>query len=515
MENTFIKVMEYNNNLTLNGMATHSSSGNSLFDLFVESGAMRYSEVEKILLSVYNAWEVDKETALKLLFYARDIVEGSGERRFFRLATEFLLTHKEDSEKVLDNLVKEENLKENIIRVDDLVYLANSLLGKNLKRNKRVDKILDLLFRMLQDEEINGIVAKWMPRKNSQYARLVKYMRANGFIKSYSLYRREIAGKTKVVEQQMSKNEWKEINLEQTPSVALKQYRKAFARHDILQAYLEKVEAGEAKLNAKRLTPFDIVKEVLSDIDNNIEFYLDDNGEFIEEVKENEKSEEIRKLADLQWKNLRELNDLPAEYRALPVIDVSASMTWNDNIPLSMALGLGLFMAERNPNQAFRDYFITFSNEPQFQKIEGLDIYDKVKNAMDADCLMSTNLEATFELVLNKAKQGKVAAEEMPTHIIIFSDMEFNRCVMTPEDNAWQMINRQYAEAGYTTPVIVFWNVDAKSSNFPVKFDESGALLLSGSSQNAMNIVLKQKYENPIDLMFEAIDSDRYKHIKF
>jgi hypothetical protein len=493
MENTFIKVMEYNNNLTLNGMATHSSSGNRLFDLFVESGAMRYSEVEKILLSVYNAWEVDKETALKLLFYTRDIVEGSGERRFFRLATEFLLTHKEDSEKVLDNLVKEENLKLNIIRVDDLVYLANSLLGKNLKRNKKVDKILGLLFRMLQDEEIGGIVAKWMPRKNSQYARLVKYMRANGFIKSYSLYRREIAGKTKVVEQQMSKNEWKEINLEQTPSVALKQYRKAFARHDILQAYLEKVEAGEAKLNAKRLTPFDIVHNLMV----------------------SESTKELRKLADLQWKNLKELKDLPAEYRALPVIDVSASMNMPDYIPMSMALGLGLFLAERNPNQAFRDYFITFSNDPQFQKIEGLDIYDKVSNAMRADWGGSTNLEATFELVLNKAKQGKVAAEEMPTHIIIFSDMEFNRCVRTPKDNAWQMINRQYAEAGYKRPVIVFWNVDAKSSNFPVKFDESGALLLSGSSQNAMNIVLKQKYENPIDLMFEAIDSDRYKHIKF
>ncbi len=197
------------------------------------------------------------------------------------------------------------------------------------------------------------------------------------------------------------------------------------------------------------------------------------------------------------------------------MIDVSGSMTIPDYIPMSMALGLGIFLAERNPNQAFRDYFITFSNEPQFQKIEGLDIHDKVSNAMEADWGMGTNLEATFELVLNKAKQGKVAAEEMPTHIIIFSDMEFNRCVRTPEDNAWQMINRQYAEAGYTTPVIVFWNVDAKSSNFPVKFDESGALLLSGSSQNAMNIVLKQKYENPIDLMFEAISSDRYKHIKF
>ena len=103
----------------------------------------------------------------------------------------------------------------------------------------------------------------------------------------------------------------------------------------------------------------------------------------------------------------------------------------------------------------------------------------------------------------------------MPTHIIIFSDIEFNRCVRTPEDNAWQVINRQYAEAGYKAPVVVFWNVNAKSSNFPLKFDESGALLVSGSSQNAMNIVLKQKYENPIDLMFEAISSDRYKHIKF
>lgn len=91
--------------------------------------------------------------------------------------------------------------------------------------------------------------------------------------------------------------------------------------------------------------------------------------------------------------------------------------------------------------------------------------------------------------------------------------MEFNYCVENPEENAYQMISAKYQKAGYQLPEIVFWNVDARNTNFPVKFDESGALLLSGSSQNAMNIVLKQVYENPVVLMDEALSKDRYSHI--
>lgn len=210
---------------------------------------------------------------------------------------------------------------------------------------------------------------------------------------------------------------------------------------------------------------------------------------------------------------MKELNDLPAEYRALPIIDVSGSMTNPDYIPMSMALGLGMFLAERNPSSSFRNSFITFSCEPKFQKIRGLDICQKVEKAMNADWGGSTNLEAVFKLILKKATTDKVPAEEMPTHLIIFSDMEFNYCVENPEENAYQMISAKYQKAGYQLPEIVFWNVDARNTNFPVKFDESGALLLSGSSQNAMNIVLKQVYENPVVLMDEALSKDRYSHI--
>lgn len=491
MGNRFITGMEYNDNLTENEMPTHSTSGDKVFDLFIASGASRQKGIEDIRWEVEQAWQVDKEKTLKVLFYARDIDEGNGERRYFREALKYLLSKGSHTEEIIANLTKPENLVADIVRVDDLVYLATCLIGQRLTRNANIDKIISFLFLMLENKKNGNIVAKWMPRKNSQNQRLVKYMRVNGQIETYSAYRRLITSKTEVVEQKMSKNEWENINLEQVPSIAMKQYKRAFQRHSILQPFLDKVKAGEAKINAKRLTPFDIIHDLLINRNN--------NG--------------LLRLADLQWQNLKELNDLPAEYRALPIIDVSRSMTMPDFIPISMALGLGMFLAERNPNQVFRDYFITFSGKPQFQKIEGWNMYYKIINALRANWNNTTNLEATFKLILKKATKNQVPAEEMPTHLIIFSDMEFNYCVKNPEENAYQMIRSMYKAAGYQVPEIVFWNVDASGENFPVKFDESGALLLSGSSQNVMNIVLKQVYENPVALMDEALSKDRYSHI--
>lgn len=223
MENTFITGMEYNDNLTENRMPTHSTSGNKVFDLFITSGASRFKDIEDIKLEVEEAWQIDKEKTLKVLFYARDIDEGNGERRYFREALKYLLSKGSHTEEIVANLTKPENLVAGIIRVDDLIYLASSLLGKRLTRNANIDKILNFLFLMLENKKQGNIVAKWMPRKNSQYQRLVRYMRANGHIDSYSEYRRLITSKTEVVEQKMSKNEWDNINLEQVPSIAMKQ----------------------------------------------------------------------------------------------------------------------------------------------------------------------------------------------------------------------------------------------------------------------------------------------------
>jgi hypothetical protein len=487
--NSFIQANLRNNTRTANGMTTNSSSGNPIVDLFFLCGAARNMSDNDIITVFNEAYQKDATSALRILFWARDIEKGLGERRFFRVVAQWL------DKNILTSVLQDQNFTQNIVRVDDLVYLADNFI-KNGK-NDAADAIITFLFGLMKNKTLQGIVAKWMPRKNSKYGKVVRYMRSNGFINSYSEYRHQIVSLTNVVEQNMSAKEWDGINLEHVPSIAMKKYKKAFHRHNILKPFVEKVVAGEAKLHAKRLFPYEIVKEIMN------------SG-----ITRSSMNDTNRQLLNEQWKGLQQLDDLPKDFRAIPIIDVSGSMTMPNNIPMSVAIGIGLFMAENNPNETFRNYFITFSDRPEFQKITGADIVEKVKNTMNAPWGMNTNIEAVFKMILRKAVDGRVPENEMPTTIIILSDMEFDQCARTPGHNATEMIRQEYLSAGYNIPTIVYWNINGRTKNIPAQINDNGVILVSGASQNAINFVLKKGYADMMGLVNEVTNNERYSHIK-
>ena len=492
--NSFIQANLRNNTCTANGMATNSSSGTPIVDLFFLCGATRTMSDSDIISIFETAYREDPMVASRILFYARDIEKGLGERRVFRVIASWLF----GEQTMLNNLLTPENLYNNIIRVDDLVYLVSQeLKNKSNPNTTAINQIMIFLNKMLYDENIGGIVAKWMPRKKSQYGNVVKYMRKSGLINSYSEYRKCIVSLTNVVEQNMSAKEWDRINLEHVPSIAMKKYKKAFHRHNILKPFVEKVVAGEAKVHAKRLFPYEIVKEIMKG-----------------RVMRSDMNDTNRQLLNEQWKGLQQLDDLPKDFRAIPIIDVSGSMTIPNIIPMSVAIGIGLFMAENNPNETFRNYFITFSDSPEFQKITGTDITEKVKNALRAPWGMNTNIEAVFKMILRKAVDDRVPENEMPTHIVIFSDMEFDQCAQNPNQNATEMIRREYIAAGYNMPTVVFFNVNGRTKNVPAQLNDQGVILVSGASQNAINFVLKKGYTDMMGLVNEVVNNERYSHIK-
>lgn len=498
--NKFIDVMSRDNARTFNDGVTNQSSNSGLIDLLFLGGASRSVDERDVLTIFTEAYKEDRVMAKRLLFYIRDIEEGLGERRFFRVCSKYLV--KIEDAGFIKSLLNIETFRKNITRVDDIIYL----ISESIKYNGSylfIDSAIKFLFNvLLKDDDIKGIAAKWMPRKNSQFGNVVKFMRKNGYIKTYSSYRRLISFLSNTVEQKMAANEWDEINLEHVPSLAMKKYKKSFKKRELLEPYIKKVEAGKAKLNASKLFPNQIVKEI---IDNSYRTWG-----VIEDLK---LSDVESRLLNEQWKNLKKLNkDLNAEFRALPVIDVSGSMTSPNNIPLSMSIGLGMFIAENNPSKAFKDYFVTFSNTPQFNKIKGHDLVSKVLNLMKADWGMNTNLEATIELVLERAIMFDIVADDMPTHLIIISDMEFDACARYDE-SVFKMINRRFEEAGYKMPSIVFWNVNGRVGNVPVNKRDKGVLLVSGASQNVVNFILKKSYDDLMGLVREVVDSERYSYI--
>jgi hypothetical protein len=94
--------------------------------------------------------------------------------------------------------------------------------------------------------------------------------------------------------------------------------------------------------------------------------------------------------------------------------------------------------------------------------------------------------------------------------LLILSDMQFDACTSF-DHSAIQMIETKYAQAGYTMPRVVFWNLNAHD-NVPVKFDKSGTALVSGFSPAICKALLAGDVEQftPEAIMLKTVMADRY-----
>jgi hypothetical protein len=188
------------------------------------------------------------------------------------------------------------------------------------------------------------------------------------------------------------------------------------------------------------------------------------------------------------------------------VADVSGSMSGR---PMAVSISLAMYISERNKG-AFKDRFITFSDNPTLQKVTGNNIREKVSNLQRADWGMSTDLEAVFDLILDTAKEHNIPASELPTKIYIVSDMEFNVACHSPSESLFKNIQKKYSFANYECPSLVFWNVNARNTQSPVKFDDRGTCLVSGCSPSILKSLLSGNIVSPEQVMLDTINVKRY-----
>ena len=449
---------------TANGMKTFTSSKSALVDLFFAIGASRGKDLSA---DFTRALIEDSTLALRMLAWARDVRGGAGEREVVR---KILLSLEKNYPKHLDRILP--HLAE-FGRWDDLLIF---------KTREFKEKGWVLIGNALRER--NGLAAKWMPRQGPVAAEIRAF-----FGMSPKFYRKSLVELTNVVETQMCANRWPEINYSHVPSLAAARYQKAFKKHDPegYAEYADKLATGEAKINAAAVYPYDVIKSHAHGGD--------------------------QKVVQAQWDALPNYigNEL-----VLPVCDVSGSMMTpvggNKNLTcLDVCVSLGLYLADKNTGP-FKDMFLTFSEKSKLQVLNGT-LLDKLNQLQSSDWGMSTNLHRAFEEILKYAVKGSVKAEDMPKYILVMSDMEFNHCARH-DDSAMQMIERKFKEAGYAVPNIVFWNLNSRSGNVPVKHDKSGVALVSGFSPSIMTSILAAEDLDPVNVMLKTINSPRYAVIQ-
>lgn len=462
----FIDALQSNDTYTENGMVTNSSTLNECVNLFFTIGAMRNQDKVRLISTFSKAFNENPLVALKILFWVRDVRGGAGERQIFRDIIKYLA---ENHPMVVKNNIQ---AIPHFGRWDDLSVLFGTELEAEATRMFVSGLIVE-----------NGLCAKWIPRKGVIFNAIRKALNTTP-----KNLRKLLVGISNTVEQKMCANHWTDIEYDKTPSLAIGRYTKAFVKHDKtgFTEYLEKLKKGETKVNAGAVYPYNIVQTM-------------EQGSW--------------ELANEQWKSLPNFMEGTTE-RILPVVDVSGSMSSKVSGSIScldVAVSLGLYISERNEG-VFKDCFITFSEVPQLEKVSGT-LKERYYEMIAADWGMSTNLEKVFELILNQAIKHSVSPEDMPSKILIMSDMEFNQA-SNHSESAIQMIRRMYDESGYSLPQVIFWNIQSRNKNFPVRCDESGTALISGLSPSIVKSVLGGKEMTPVSIMNETINSDRYSIIE-
>lgn len=472
----FLKAMNYKDTTTLNNMPAHSTSGNSLVDFYFMAGSSRGFSEDQIIAYFLKSFDKYPIDTLRILFNIRDVRGGMGERRAFRAIFRYLSFYFPKVAMSILSLIPEYG------RWDDVFYAFYTPIEKDalelIKKGLLIDK--------------NGLCAKWIPREHKK-----NYKEIGKKIKHYlnldrKSYRKLLSSLSKTVENYMCSNRWDQINYEHVPSVAFSRYGPAFARHDYnrFAEFLNRVKEGKAKINASVVFPHDLVRKILESRGHNIE------------------------AVNLQWKSLPDFVESNAKF--LPICDVSGSMFGNIGglKPIYVSVALSIYLAERNKS-AFQNIVCTFSEKPQFIELPSRftdDLHSKVNILKEAPWGMNTNLEAVFNLMLTHAKKYRVKPSDMPDYIIILSDMQFDQCVSKPSDTAYEMIRGMYEESGYKLPKVIFWNM-ASYGNFPVKFDQSGAILVSGLSPNIVKNFFKLIL-TPLDFVLEVSKNKRYDPVE-
>ena len=502
--------------------------------------AIRTLNIPTLHQYIREAVTEDVDDTFILAFNIRDCRGGKGERLLGRYALIWLfLNHTKKFMKIAHHITS-------YGRWDDLLWLwpkvldleegidAKSTLSKIALINKNhncnilgADELSIIRSAQLQIVEIMGnqlitdlnlmqngkpitLCAKWAPTQKDSldFKHQTVHTICTIMKWSYKEYRTKYTSPLrqylKIVERFMCSNTWDDIDYSKVPSCAMKKLKKSFEKHspDTFMDWKVKLNKGEVSINAKQLFPHEIIYE------------LKQNGSLSTPILE------------AQWKVLEDETDkLGVLKDTLCVVDTSGSMgSWGYHTrgtklptftPMDVSIALGLLISN-SVKGVFHNHVITFHSDPTFQVLNDSTLEQRFRTIRDIPWGGSTNIQGTFDLILNKAKRHNLKPEDMPKKILILSDMQFNIAEGYGKNSKtnFKVIKEKYASHGYERPSIIFWNIAANIGDFPVTVDENNTAMVAGFTTSILRALLKHDKFTSLSIMREVLDSDRYEVVR-
>lgn len=497
---------------TENGATSHVSTGEGVPGILRKSGLLLLTPLLDLFFwlargfnpssrqkNIEKAFQADPKRFAKLCFQTRDVRGGKGERK---LGRQMLVDLSNRLPQVfVDKLVP---LVPEYGRWDDLIFIAYETQSPRVK-SACLKMCASQLKKDLASMEKGGpttLCAKWMPNEKSSWVK--SYITVfSDLCQEMEMTPRQmrktlvsLRNYSQVIEQKMCAKEWSKIDYSKVPSQAMRLLKKAFARNDPerFQAFQDALQKGDpsVKVNSSTLMPHELVKQYMST-------YSGFNRKTTDPVTQ------------AQWDALlKQYSEMGTLDGTLIVSDVSGSMSCCNGLPMQVSIALGIFVSQMQKGP-WRGQVITFHSNPSFHLVRDGPLHEQVRSLANAPWGGSTDIQKTFQLILEKAQEYHLPVSEMPKQVIIISDMQFNQADSTCTN--LDAIREQYRSAGYPLPRLVFWNVAGRIQDVPARAVDNNVALVSGFSPSILKAVMDAEDLSPLGVLLSTLDAPRYAAI--
>ena len=520
----------------------------------------------------------------KLIGHTRDIVAGKGEYNLAYMLISGLYKFSQSEHCPINDKLKIRTMAtcaiESLVRTEinehpygswkDMKYFCNYHIPKEHRSEYKLkelndpllNKVVELIIGQLRCDlhaPVKTLAAKWIPREKSEKFGWITPIIATKYYSEWckdptnsqqltsaqkAAARRKCLTHFRQLVSKINKDlntpqinqcngTWGEIDFDKNvTSITLRKQSKAFqsisrngkprtnitSNEDRIKCtknytqYVNNCKSGKSVAKGKRVSIIDFVRDALH--------IIPDHNQMTDSLETD--------IINAQWKDNGKQNSALED--CIAMVDTSASMECDNNVPLYSAMGLGIRIAEKSK---LGKRILTFSSSPTWINLDDSpDFVSMVHKVRSAPWGANTNFRAALDLILDTAINNSIYPRDMKKMVlIILSDMQIDYADVSHhkedigDSPMFEMMKQKYHDAGlrsiynqpYELPHIVFWNLRS-TEGFPSLSTEQNTSMMSGSSPVLLNTFCNKGIDalremTPWNNLIEQLSNKRYDHL--